>query len=608
MIAQIYPIKRLPRRFQAFDYEIPSSMEVERGSLVYIPFRNITLRGVVKSVSEKSTQTNLKPIESVVDQKWLSSDELALYEDLSEQIIQSVSTILDSAFLPPRKRGSYSIPQVQPGQAVRLRHEEIGHLQNLVNKIKHGGSNFFEVTDLVQAVGAIDAYLRQNQDQQTLILVPHTHDADEIGQALASEHKVHLLDSRTTRTRRADTATAWRAGGIKTLVATRVGALLPAQALGTIFVLRPSSPEHRQYDRNPRYNATDLSHAWQKITGATLAFFDVIPTLKTTEQFRTITKLPHELIPITRPLNLKAEAETADFILLSNPVLKSTRQALQNGQKVLFSYNRKGVAPRLVCKDCNYLIECPKCNGVPTVWERDLKCHRCGNLEPIPLNCPSCSGTEMTSRGIGNREIVRQLMKRFPTETITVAEKGSNFDPEAEIIVATQFYFENLLQRLAPPSLGLVTELAADIGLSEPFYNAVEKTMVRLHELRGLAWRSKATFMVQTWSPELIGRIINDPQTVLDDEAQVRRHFSYPPFGHMWRITVRGKPNEARQMIEQLSNQLTESFPNLKQTLTHNKKPALELRSPKELTERVNQSLQKLPDSFIIETNPIESL
>ncbi len=608
MIAQIYPIKRLPRRFHAFDYEIPSSIEVERGSLVYIPFRNITIRGLVKAISEKSKQSNLKPVESVLDKNWLNSDELAIYEDMAEKIVQSVSTVLDTAFLPPRKRGSYSIPQVQPGQAVRLRAEEISHLQNLVKKIQHGGTNFFEVTDLIQAVGSIDAYLRQNKNRQTLILVPHTHDADEVSQALASEHAVHLLDSRTTRTRRADTAAAWRAGGIKTMVATRVGALLPACELGAIFVLRPNSPEHRQYDRNPRYSATDLSLAWQKATGATLAFFDVVPTLETTEQFRTITRLPNDLLPKTRPLNLKTEAETTDFILLSNPVLKATREALQKGQKVLFSYNRKGVAPRLVCKDCNYLAECPKCHGVSTVWEQELKCHRCGHLMPIPLNCPNCNGTELTSRGIGNREIVRQLMKRFPTETIGVAEKGTQFDPETEIIVATQFYFENILDRLNPPQFGLVAELAADIGLSEPFYNAVEKTMVRLHELRGLAWRARANFMVQTWSPELISRIINEPKTTLDDEAQVRRHFSYPPFGSMWRITVRGRPTEAQQMIDQLSDHLTESFPNVKQNLTNNKKYALEIRSPKEVTERINQTLQNLPDSFIIETNPIESL
>jgi len=609
MIAEVYPIKRLPRRFSTFDYEIPASMKVERGSLVYIPFRNITLRGIVKLTKDSTDQTNLKPITKVLDPNFVSTSELELYENLASRIVQSVSAVLDNAFLPERKRGSFSIPVAKPGASARLRQSEALHIQNMLTRLRSGGQNFFQITDLAQATGTMDAYLRSlSDDDQVLILTPHIHDANEVAQALANIHSVHQLDSRTTKIRRADIASAWRAGGIKTLVATRVGAMLPAKKLKAIFVLRPSSPEHRQYDRNPRFNATELARNWSNTTEATLAFFDSTMTLSTQEQFRSNCLLPLDFFPKIKPINLKHAAETADFVLLPDLTLKATQKALQNGQKVLFSYNRKGVAPRLVCRDCNHLVECQKCHGIPTVWERELRCHRCGQTEPIPLRCPKCRGTEISSRGIGNREIVRQLQKRFPTETISIAEKGSEFNQAAPIIVATQFYFENLLNRLDPPNFGLVAELAADIGLSEPYFNAVEKTLIRLSELRGIAWRAKAEFLVQTWSPEIIGSMFNNPKEILDNESQVRRHFLYPPFGTMWRISIRGRANEANELLTNLQNELAQAFPNIKQAFSVTKKPFLEIRSPKEITDRINQTLQKLPDSFIIETNPIESL
>ena len=137
----------------------------------------------------------------------------------------------------------------------------------------------------------------------------------------------------------------------------------------------------------------------------------------------------------------------------------------------------------------------------------------------------------------------------------------------------------------------------ADLGLSEPYYTATENTLRRLLELRGLAWRNKSDFIVQTWSADLIKQMLDNPHSYLQAEADLRRSFNYPPYGKFWRISYRGKDPG----LAALSEHIKSKIPEIK--ITENDR-SLDIKTSKEHITEVNQELHKLDDSFIIEVNP----
>lgn len=609
MIAEIYLIKRLPRRFDVFDYTIPDNMKVRRGSLVLVPFRNMKLRAVVAGLKETSEQKNLKDVAEVKDLNFLSDAELAIYETIAEQVVQSVSAMLDATFPPARKRASSIKPEPIQPITNKIRSSEIKYLKHALELIATGGHHFVETIDLAQAAAIVQASLsplskrgsKGGSVRQTLVLVPNTHDADLVARAL-SQYQPTILDSRSTLPQRSDIANSWRNGSIQLLVATRIGSLLPAKELGAIFILRSGVDEHAQYDRNPRYDAREAAYLAHQATHATLIMFGPIPRVQDLKRFKSKLELPSDLKPETVIIDLKTESQRSDLTLLNDQVIKAINKALQAGQKVLCSYNRKGSAPRLSCRDCQHLIGCV-CGGVPTVYEQTLKCHRCDKEYPIPLTCPKCNGTELTKRGVGNRAIEKRLRELFPENTIARIEKGSEPVGEADIILATQHYFEMQVNPFALNQIGLMIELAADIGLSEPYYTATENTLQRILELQGLAWRAACPFIVQTWTHDLVSQMLNDPHEMLRAEADVHKHFNYPPFGTLWRIKHRRSDN---RKVVKLQDVLTDVTPDVK--INQLNENAWEIRVGQESVGTIKNILKKLDDSYIIEVNPERKL
>ena len=78
MIAEVYPLLRLPRAKRVFDYLVPSKLKVQRGSFVRIPYRDQELWGIVKAVKDKPPRgIELKTLINVSDRIALREEELS---------------------------------------------------------------------------------------------------------------------------------------------------------------------------------------------------------------------------------------------------------------------------------------------------------------------------------------------------------------------------------------------------------------------------------------------------------------------------------------------------------------------------------------------------
>ena len=62
--------------------------------------------------------------------------------------------------------------------------------------------------------------------------------------------------------------------------------------------------------------------------------------------------------------------------------------------------NRRGFAPALLCHDCGWIAECPRCDHYYTFHraQRHLRCHHCDSQRPVPVGArPAAQRTSCRS-------------------------------------------------------------------------------------------------------------------------------------------------------------------------------------------------------------------
>ena len=82
---------------------------------------------------------------------------------------------------------------------------------------------------------------------------------------------------------------------------------------------------------------------------------------------------------------------------LSKEMLQAIRSHLEQGSQVLLFLNRRGYAPILLCNQCDWKSECPRCDTNMTLFthygKQRLRCHHCGAERPAEMQCSQCEST-----------------------------------------------------------------------------------------------------------------------------------------------------------------------------------------------------------------------
>ncbi len=117
------------------------------------------------------------------------------------------------------------------------------------------------------------------------------------------------------------------------------------------------------------------------------------------------------------------------------------RQHLQADNQVILFLNRRGFAPALLCHDCGWIAECPRCDHYYTLHQaqQHLRCHHCDSQHPVPRQCPSCGSTHLVPVGLGTEQLEQTLAPLFPGVPIsridrdTTSRKGALEQQLAEV-------------------------------------------------------------------------------------------------------------------------------------------------------------------------------
>ncbi|KAB8177836.1 primosomal protein N', partial [Lysobacter maris] len=248
---------------------------------------------------------------------------------------------------------------------------------------------------------------------------------------------------------------------------------------------------------------------------------------------------------------------------LSPELFAAIGRALDAGGQVLVFKNRRGYAPVLLCHDCGWSAQCPRCStelhGTPMTVHaggRRLQCHHCGARQRVPDACPDCGGLSLQPQGAGTERIEDALTVRFPDTRVVRIDRGSTqrrdamerllaeFGDAPGILVGTQMLAKG--HDLA--GLTLVAVVGIDEGLFSADFRAPEKLAQLLIQVAGRAGRAQrpGEVLLQTHHPDhpLLATLLGGGyHAFAEAELPLREAAGFPPSTHMAMLRA-----EARQV------------------------------------------------------------
>ena len=579
-IAEVAPLRRFPRRMDILDYRIPDGLSLSIGDIVSIPFRSKTQLAVVTEMKNESEFSSLKDLIEIKHAGYFSVAAIDGYKRLAHELAQSLSTILTFAYSKPRPEVGYQeIDKID----LKLKTDEIDRLNEL--NIALPEKAFVSLQDEAQMT-VLSKILSQGKTH-TLLLCPHIHNAKIIRSLIGGEH-LYEVNSDQTAKQREEQISSWKTrGGI--MIGTRIAALPCAFFANLIVVIRSGTKEHQQYDRNPRFDARDVVLIANSQLNTPVYFTDFAPRIVDYGLFEQ-RYTPFKTVKPT-VIDLSSRDITRSHPILSDHLLDE----IKTGQKVLLILNKKGFAQVLSCKDCEYIVSCTSCDQPMQMKSKKvLSCGICTKDMPTLVSCTQCSGV-LSSKGIGIEQIFEQLSEQFPDRSISrINESAENPDTDADIVLATQYYLDSVMDSDKTTKFDLVSDIFADIGLSQGSLGATEEKMRHLSRLGGIAMRSNAKFLIQTWDPSLIKDLIDRNQNLIKRELETRKALSFPPFAIMYRLTS--------EHIKKL-DAVEESLKNASYSYRKNGS-LVDILCPLTKEENLLKLLKKLDDSIIITRNP----
>jgi primosomal protein N' len=604
MIAEVYPIKRMPRKVGVFDYEIPSGMYIKTGSFVQIPFRQQTLWGIVRAVKEdKAVTYKCKEISGVHEALFFSHEEIRYFEDVAKDLAQSVPSLLHAALPKPLTRASKE-PVKPLARKLTVPTSETDTILDSLSALRARKSGFVMCPDLKRIAALIAGYVAQEQAHVISVICPNVRDAELLAGALQHLSPSYITGEESNGARW-KAWMRWRGNETKLLIATRMGALLPHQALSTVFVVRSGHENHKQKDQNPRYDTRSALRLWHTATHGKLFFMDVMPRVDDLAWINRSDVIDAFQKPDYTLVDMKRERPTAPHSAIGSTTCAKIELALKAHKQVLCVYNKKGVSRKLQCADCQHDFSCRQCKGRMVAFEQMIACNQCGHKEALPRYCPECRSINIKPRGFGNRGIKTALAKLFPTATIAIIDKDQTSpNVHADILIVTSHYAENLFDPFTKNTLGLVVQLDADLPLYKATFRATERAMIDLALWRGIAHASSCELVVQTDVPELTDKLLHEPYEVHQKELSMRQMYHHPPYKRWMRITARGKEKEQAERIANVANTLHGHLAPAQIVRTRSKgAPTIELMVDPQQLAPLLKVFYTFSDELLIDTN-----
>ena len=471
-----------------------------------------------------------------------------------------------------------------PGERLRLNTEQA----TAVGAI-HSASDSFSAWLLAGLTGSgkTEVYLSvlENvlaQGRQALVMVP------EIGltpQTIARfRHRfsapVEVLHSGLNDSERLSAGLKAKNGEAAIVIGTRSSLFTPFKDLGVIVIDEEHDSSYKQQE-GWRYHARDLAVWRAHSEQIPIILGSATPALETLHNVRQgkyrqlkLTKRAGNARPAQQHvLDLKGQQLQAG---LSPALIGRMRQHLQADNQVILFLNRRGFAPALLCHDCGWIAECPRCDSYYTLHQAQhhLRCHHCDSQRPIPRQCPFCGSTHLVPVGLGTEQLEQALGPLFPDIPIsridrdTTSRKGALEQYLADvnrggarILIGTQM----LAKGHHFPDVTLVSLRDVDGALFAADFRSAERFAQLYTQVSGRAGRAgkQGEVILQTHHPEhpLLQTLLYKGYDAFAEQALAERQsMQLPPWTS--HVLIRAEDHNNQQaplFLQQLRNLLQAS-------------------------------------------------
>jgi len=365
---------------------------------------------------------------------------------------------------------------------------------------------------------------------------------------------------------------AWQAcarGEIDVVVGARSAVFAPLDAVRLLIVDESHDPSYKQ-EVVPRYQTVTVARERMKRENGVLLLGSATPSLESYAAAKSGRIALLELrerataqpLPDVRIVDLRAEFRSGNHGALSAMLVQALSERLRRTEKSLLFVNRRGSAGALLCRNCGYSPECPRCSVALAVHrsERLLRCHYCDYRAPLPLRCGQCGVEAIRELGIGTERVVEEVLRLFPSARVlrmdsdTTTRVGDHarilgaFEATGDILVGTQM----VAKGLDYPTVTLAAVIAADMGLYLPDFRAAERTFDLIAQVCGRSGRSRhGEAIVQTYAPDhpaIRFAAAHDYDGFAEAELQERTAAGFPPAQRLLYLGVIGR--ERRRVAE----------------------------------------------------------
>jgi primosomal protein N' (replication factor Y) len=455
---------------------------------------------------------------------------------------------------------------------------------------------------------AVEAVLQRGR--RAIVLVPEIALTPQTVRRFLARFpgRVGLVHSRLSPGERYDTWRRARAGLLDVIVGPRSALFTPLPELGLIVIDECHDPSYYQSEPAPAYHSIDAAVQLARLTGSLLLLGSATPEVAMLYQARRerwrILSLPlrilahqktvaAQLARINRPavpaeldgeaqflplppvqiVDMRQELKAGNRSIFSRALRTSLRDVLDSQQQAILYINRLGSATYVFCRDCGYVLRCPRCERTLT-WHseaQELICHTCNYRRKMPGRCPACGSDHIRQYGTGTERVEQEVNTLFPQartlrwDSESTRQKGahdlilSHFTQgRADILVGTQM----LAKGLDLPLVTLVGVVLADVGLSLGDYRAGERTFQLLTQVAGRAGRSPlgGKVILQTFQPEhyaIQAAARHDYDGFYRQELEQRRGIGYPPFSRLIRLEIRkARAGDAEETAVRMAGRL----------------------------------------------------
>lgn len=600
---------RMPRHVNVFDYAIPETLStLKRGDVVVIPFRNTTINGIVSRVKNLPERgIRLKSILKQDERISFSDSELAFFESLAIELVQSVPSILNSALPAFPKRSTIKPIAKPPSRPLTIPSSEHAGLQSTAKQLSERSRAFASISDIRRMTCVIEGFMRIKPDQKCLVLCSTVLDANRVYAHLPTETRFLLTGEENTGTQFA-VWNAYRSNKSGVLIGTKNVLFAADPKTTTIFILRSSHDNHGHHEQNPRFDARKVADQLSTHFHTNLFFFDVMPRIEDVQLFSKTNILGTPSNQQTTIINMEQQARASKIgRWISHEAYLKTQECLENNERVLIVFNKKNQAKRLFCTACESDVVCPDCGNGMIVDDLLLRCIRCKRTEPILRVCQKCQQSALKESGFGNQKIDALLREVFPaTQTCVIDKEHPEMNKHAQIVIATSYYLEQIADAFSPDRFSLIVLLDADAPLFRSSYRASEMALYACEEWRALAEANRAPFYLQTHSVPFFTEFYSNSEKTFENELEIRKTYTQPPFCSIISLWFQeSEPHKA----DILQNYLIQQIRSVSDQIRLKKGKALqgseyrlEIRFSQEYRATLLQLFRTFPDHVMIDT------